>query len=97
MRHMEGAEDVDNNNDDGTGLRQLSNKDLVTYVIGRKKLTQIEVELVLRLEQVVEERLEVIDNLKSRLPCRTCPVLPSLLPNGVKEMRIELEGRAEWE
>lgn len=96
MRQTEGAGDEEYK-DDGTGLRQLSNKDLVTYAIGRKELTPLELELTLRVEQVVEERLEVIDNIKSRLPCRTCPVLPRLLPRGVKEMRVELEGRATWE
>lgn len=95
MRQTEGAEDEEYK-DDGTGLRQLSNKDLVTYAVGLKELTPLELELTLRVEQVVEERLAVIDRIPSLL-CRKCPALPRLLPNGVKEMQVELEGRATWE
>lgn len=96
MRNEKEGAEYEGYRDDGTGLRQLSNKDLVTYAIGRKELTPLELELTMRVEQVVEERLAVIDRIPTLL-CGQCPALPRLLPNGVKEMQVELEGRARWE
>lgn len=83
------------NPDDGTGLRQLSNKDLVSYVVGQEKLTPLELELVLRLEQIVEQRLEVKEKLPN-LPCLKCPAFPHLMPSGAAEAATELDGDTQW-
>lgn len=83
------------NLDDGTGLRQLSNKDLVAYVVGHEKLTQLELELVLRLEQIVEQRLEVKEKLPN-LPCLNCPAFPHLMPSGAADAAMELDGDTQW-
>lgn len=83
------------NLDDGTGLRQLSNKDLVAYVVEHEKLTQLELELVLRLEQIVEQRLEVKEKLPN-LPCLKCPAFPHLMPSGAAEAATELDGDTQW-
>lgn len=81
--------------DDGTGLRQLTNKDLVVYAIGKKELTQLELELTLRLEQVVEERTLVLHNMKT-LPCRNCPTITRLLPPNTEGFVAELMGETAW-
>jgi len=82
-------------NDDRTGLRQLSNKDLVVYAVGRDKLSQLELELVLRLEQVVEQRIEVMEKLPS-LPCSKCPAFPNLMPSGAEDATVEITGDTQW-
>lgn len=46
--------------DDGTGLRQLNLAELVSYAIGREKLTPLELELTLRLEEVMEGRQRAV-------------------------------------
>jgi len=84
------------NPDDGTGYRQLSTKDLVSYVVGQEKLTQLELELVLRLEQIVEQQLEVKEKLL-KLPCLRCPAFPHLVPSGAVDVATELDGEAQWE
>jgi len=81
--------------DDGTGLRQLTNKDLVTYSIGRPKLTQLELELTLRLEQVVTQWEDVLAKLPS-LPCSRCPSFARLMPPDIDEQMIELAGTTTW-
>jgi len=83
------------NPDDGTGLRQLSNKDLVSYVVGQEKLTPLELELMLRLEQIVEQRLEVKEKLP-KLPCLQCPAFPHLMPSGTADAATELDGDTQW-
>ena len=83
------------NPDDGTGLRQLSNKDLVAYVIRHEKLTQLELELMLRLEQIVEQRLEVKEKLP-KLPCLQCPAFPHLMPSDAADAATELDGDTQW-
>ena len=81
--------------DDRTSLRQLSNKDLVAYVVGKEQLSEVELELVLRLEQIVDQRLEVKEKLP-KLPCSTCPALPHLLPRDTEDFVVELEGNTQW-
>lgn len=81
--------------DDGTGLRQLTMSELITWTVGQKELTPIEVELLHRLEQVVEQRLEVLEALPS-LPCMRCPAFPSLMPESTEEALIDLDGDVEW-
>ena len=83
------------NPDDGTGYRQLSTKDLVSYVVGQEKLTQLELELMLRLEQIVEQRLEVKEKLP-KLPCLQCPAFPHLMPSGAVDAATELDGDTQW-
>jgi len=83
------------NPDDGTGLRQLSNKDLVSYAIRHERLTQLELELVLRLEQIVEQRLEVKEKLP-KLPCLRCPAFQHLIPRDVEDAAEELVGDTQW-
>jgi hypothetical protein len=82
--------------DDKTGLRQLSNVDLVTYAVGRKRLTPLELELTMRLEQVIEQRLEVLDKLP-RLACATCPTFAHLMPRDLDDVAEELVGDTIWE
>jgi hypothetical protein len=82
-------------NDDGTGLRQLTNTDLLTYAIGMKHLTQLEIELVHRLEQITNQRLEVLEKLP-KLPCMQCPAFPELMPEDTEEALIDLDGDTQW-
>ena len=82
-------------NDDGTGLRQLTTTDLLTYAIGRKNLSQLELELVHRLEQIIDQRLEVLENLP-KLPCMQCPAFPELMPEDAEDALIELDGDTQW-
>ena len=77
--------------DDGTGLRQLTTTDLLTYAIGKKQLTQLELELVHRLEQITDQRLAVLEKLPT-LPCMQCPAFPELLPEDTEDALIELDG-----
>lgn len=81
--------------DDKTGLRQLSNVDLVTYAIGQQKMTPLELELTLRLEQVVNQRQEVMEKVP-RLACATCPTFTKLMPRDAGEATAELEGYTTW-
>ena len=81
--------------DDRTGLRQLSNKDLVAFVVGKEQLSEVELELVLRLEQIVEQRLEIKEKLP-RLPCFQCPAFPHLIPRDAEDAIAELEGNTQW-
>ena len=83
------------NKDDQTSLRQLSNKDLVAYVVGKEQLSEVELELVLRLEQIVDQHSEVKEKLP-KLPCSTCPVLPHLLPRDTEDALAELKGDTQW-
>jgi hypothetical protein len=82
--------------DDKTGLRQLSNVDLVTYALGHKRLTPLELELVMRLEQVIEQRREVLDKLP-KLACATCPTFAHLMPRDLEGGFEELAGDTIWE
>ena len=82
-------------NDDGTGLRQLTTTDLLTYAIGQKQLTQLELELVHRLEQITNQRLELLEKLPT-LPCMQCPAFPELMPEDVEDALIELDGDTQW-
>jgi hypothetical protein len=85
---------MDTQPDDGTGFRQLTNKDLVTYAIGRDKLTQLELELTLRLEEVVNQRETWCENLKT-MPCGKCPVLRHAAPY-VDQVIEDIEGTTLW-
>jgi hypothetical protein len=82
--------------DDGTGLRQLTNKDLIAYAVGTEQMTPLELELTMRLEQIVEQRLEIKENL-SKLPCLRCPALPHLIPRDAIDAVAELDGTTQWE
>ena len=81
--------------DDGTGLRQLTNKDLVAYAVGTNQLTPLELELTMRLEQIVEQHLEVKEKLP-KLPCFQCPAFPHLIPRDAEDAVAELEGDTQW-
>lgn len=80
--------------DDGTGLRQLTNKDLVTYAIGRPKLTQLELELTLRLEQIVHQRHDWYQAVLAS-PCITCPSFRESAPH-FDEVEYDIEGSTTW-
>lgn len=82
--------------DDGTGFRQLTNKDLVHYAIGKSELTQLELELTLRLEQVIQQREDVLAKVPS-LPCAQCPAFARLLPSDIDEQLGEMVGTTAWE
>lgn len=81
--------------DDGTGLRQLTNKDLVAYAVGNNQLTQLELELTMRLEQIVEQHIEVIERIPN-LPCARCPAFPHLMPRAAEDVVAELKGNTQW-
>jgi hypothetical protein len=82
--------------DDKTGLRQLSSVELVTYAVGRERLTPLELELVMRLEQVIEQRREVLEKLPD-LACATCPTFAHLMPRDLEGAFEELSGGTIWE
>lgn len=85
---------MNTNVDDFTGLRQLTNKDLVTYAIGRQNLTPLELELTLRLEEVNNQREEWFENVE-KMPCGRCPVLRQAAPH-IDDVFADIEGGTTW-
>lgn len=80
--------------DDGTGLRQLTNKDLVTYSLGRPQLSPLELELTLRLEEIMTQREDWVARLPT-MPCGRCPVLTHAFPQA-PDVIAELGGDTTW-
>lgn len=64
------------------GLMELSNNDLVVWAAEQEELSLLEVELMLRLEQVMETREYVLDRLKTA-PCSKCVHFRNLLPENI--------------
>ena len=62
------------------GLMELTHREIVAYGIGQKNLTLLELELLLRLEQMLDAR----DQFTARCmeaPCTKCAHFASLLPD----------------
>lgn len=64
---------------EGYGLMELTNRDLISYAARQGKLTPIEVELMLRLEQVMDTTEAILQRIPST-PCGQCAHLAKLIP-----------------
>ena len=79
------------------GLMELNHRELLAYAVGQKNLSPVALELVLRLEQLLDARDMFLDNLSSA-PCRSCRHLSTLLPpcQVGGEVVIVTEGDTQW-
>jgi len=85
-------------NNNSLGLMELNHRELLAYAVGRKKLSVLELELTLRLEQFLDARDGFLENLTAA-PCRKCRHLSELLPpeDVAGEVVIALEGETTWQ
>jgi hypothetical protein len=75
------------------GLRNLTNDELVVWGFGREKLTQLEIELLHRLENIQAQRLEFVERIMAA-PCNNCIHLESIIPDDaiedIEQLAMEL-------
>ena len=64
------------------GLMELTHREIVAYGVGQKNPSLLELELLLRLEQILDARDQFVSNLVTSA-CARCKHLQSLIPTGI--------------
>jgi hypothetical protein len=79
------------------GLMELTHREVVAYGIGQKNLTLLELELLLRLEQMLDAR-EQFTARCMEAPCAKCAHFVSLLPDAdVVGERMLISEATPWQ